>query len=79
MFYKSQKWLPEMGCNDKRTDCSIETAFAGIGNIVCGQIFDPSKFQYEQVLYDSAYRDLINNFGITINYYVRRSLGVDTG
>ena len=43
--------------------------FAGIANPNC-KIFDISNFQGEQIIFDSAYRELINGFGVNINYFV---------
>ncbi|MDB4430249.1 hypothetical protein N9273_00350 [bacterium] len=40
-------------------------------SLPCGEIVNPENFQAEQLVYDLAYRDLINNHGININYYIR--------
>ncbi len=58
-----------MSCNTNR-NVDITTAFAAVANPACGQFFNPGNFSGEQVIYDTAYKDLINNFGIPINYYV---------
>lgn len=44
--------------------------FAGIMNYNCGGFADPSNFQAERAIFDSGYNELINNFGITIGYYI---------
>lgn len=46
--------------------CNI---FAGQASAGC-QIFNADNFQGEQAIYDNAYKDLINNFGTNVNYYV---------
>jgi hypothetical protein len=56
-------------CKDKDSVLTPE-CFVGYANPACGGLFDPSKFQMEQTLFSNAYSDLINNFGITIEYYV---------
>ena len=56
-------------CNTNTTNCSIEDTFAA-ANTACGQFFNPSNFQAEQLVYDAAFRDLINNFGVPVNYYI---------
>jgi hypothetical protein len=59
-----------MSCNPNRSQCTTSNAFAGVASIPCGQFFNPGNFQAEQLIYDLAYRDLINNFGVPVNYYV---------
>lgn len=58
-----------MACNTYR-NCSPENVFAGVAKPECGQFFNPGNFQAEQLIYDSAYSDLINSYGVPINYYV---------
>jgi hypothetical protein len=58
-----------MACNTYR-NCSPENVFAGVSKPECAQFFNPGNFQAEQLIYDSAYSDLINSYGIPINYYV---------
>jgi hypothetical protein len=59
-----------MICNEYTQTCKIEDIFVGPSSPICGQLVNPSNFQAEQLLYDSAFKDLINNYGIPINYYV---------
>lgn len=60
-----------MSCNTSRSNCTPESVFAASApQGLCGQFVNPSNFQAEQLVYDVAYRDLINNFGVPINYYV---------
>jgi len=58
-----------MSCNTNR-NVPITTAFASVANPACGQFFNPGNFSGEQVIYDTAFKDLINNFGIPVNYYI---------
>jgi hypothetical protein len=59
-----------MTCNTNKQICTPAGVFAGVANPACGQFFNPSNFQAEQIIYDTAFADLINNFGVPINYYV---------
>lgn len=59
-----------MGCNPSRTDCTIDSVFAGSANLNCGQLLNPANLMGEQLVYDMAFRDLINNLGIPVNYYI---------
>lgn len=58
-----------MSCNTNRS-VPITTAFAAVANPACGQFFNPGNFSGEQIIYDTAFRDLINNFGIPVDYYI---------
>ncbi len=44
--------------------------FAGVYNPHCGGFADPSNFQAERIIIGSMYQELINNYGVEINYYV---------
>jgi hypothetical protein len=57
-----------MGCNTNT--CSLNDILAGTACIGEGSFADPSQLEGEQFVFDLAYKDLINNFGITINYFV---------
>lgn len=59
-----------MSCNPNRSLCSTDNVFAGVANSNCNQFFNPINFQAEQLVYDIAYKDLINNFGVPVNYYI---------
>lgn len=50
--------------------CTPSTIFAGIYNPNCGGFADPSNFQAEQLLFQTQFDELINNFGVEVNYYV---------
>ena len=59
-----------MACNPIKTQCSPENVFAAVANTNCGQFFNPGNFQAEQIIYDTSFRDLINNYGIPVDYYI---------
>jgi hypothetical protein len=59
-----------MSCNPSRQNCTPATVFAGVAAPGCSQFFNPANFQAEQLIYDSAFNDIINSFGVPINYYV---------
>jgi hypothetical protein len=59
-----------MSCNTARTQCSIDSVFAAVASPQCGQFLNPSNFQAEQLIYDASFKDLINNFGIPVEYYI---------
>lgn len=59
-----------MACNTNTTQCTPESVFAAVANPACGQFFNPGNFQAEQIIYQSTYSDLINSYGIPVNYYV---------
>jgi hypothetical protein len=58
-----------MQCNPNR-QCSPAETFAAIAAPGCAQFFNPSNFQAEQLIYEQTYSDLINSYGVPINYYV---------
>jgi hypothetical protein len=55
-------------CSPSR-QCELSAVFA-TANAACSQFASPANFQAEQLIYDSAYSDIINSFGIPISYYV---------
>ena len=59
-----------MGCNTNKELCSIDSVFAAATTTTCNQFLNPANFQAEQLIYDASFRDIINSFGIPINYYV---------
>jgi len=59
-----------MSCNLTRQNCTPENTFAAVASQGCGQFFNPVNFQAEQLVYDIAFSDLINSYGIPVNYYV---------
>lgn len=58
-----------MACNNTRQNCTPASVFA-TATPECSQFLNPANFQAEQLVYDSAFGDLINNFGIPIDYYI---------
>ncbi len=59
-----------MGCETTPASClEPSNIFAGIYQSECGGFADPSNFQAEKALFKSAYRELINNYGVNIEYY----------
>jgi len=50
----------------KQLDCQV---FVGMSDTNCS-VFNRDNFQAEQIIYQSAYKDLISQFGINIRYYV---------
>lgn len=60
-----------MGCPVTPLSClEPSNIFAGVFKPNCGGFADPSKFQAERSLYNSGFSELINNFGVDIDYYV---------
>ena len=60
-----------MACNTTRSNCTPANTFIALApQGICSQFANPVNFQAEQIIYDAAYRDLINNFGVPINFYV---------
>ena len=58
-----------MTCNTNRS-CPPENVFAAVASQGCAQFFNPAGFQAEQIIYDTSFSDLINSYGIPVNYYV---------
>lgn len=59
-----------MGCNENRLNCSPDDIYAANALPGCGRFITPSSLQGEQVVYGKAYEDLINSFGVKVNYYI---------
>ena len=59
-----------MACNTSRQNCTPASVFAGVASPTCSQFFNPANFQAEQLVYDAAFKDIINNFGIPVDYYI---------
>ena len=59
-----------MACNTSRQNCSTNSVFAAVATPGCSQFSNPVNFQAEQLIYDAAYKDIINSYGVPINYYV---------
>ena len=59
-----------MGCNENRLNCTPDEVLAATAIKQCSKLVDPSVLQAEQLIFDKAYEDLINSFGVEIDYYV---------
>jgi len=60
-----------MGCPTTPLSClDPVNIFAGVYNTNCGGFADPSKFQAERAVFNSGFSELINNFGVELDYYV---------
>lgn len=60
-----------MGCPTTPLSClDPVNIFAGVYNPRCGGFADPSNFQAERAIFGSHFQELINNYGVEINYYV---------
>ena len=59
-----------MACNPTRENCTPESVFAATASSQCSQVFNPANFQAEQLIYDAAFKDQINSFGVPVKYYV---------
>jgi len=57
-------------CNENRINCTPEEVLAATAIPQCGKFVNPSNLQAEQLVYDQAFNDLINNYGIPIDYYI---------
>ena len=57
-------------CNENRLNCTPEEVLAATAIPSCGKLVNPSNLQAEQLVFDQAYNDLINNFGIPVNYFI---------
>ena len=58
-------------CPPTPLSCLAPSAiFAGVYNPNCGGFADPSNLQAEQVILGNMFIELINNYGVSINYYV---------
>ena len=57
-------------CNENRLNCTPEEVLAATAIPNCGKFVNPSNLQAEQLVYDQAFNDLINNFGLPVDYYI---------
>ena len=57
-------------CNANRANCTPAEVLAATAIPSCGQFVNPGNLQAEQLVYDQAFNDLINNFGIPVSYYI---------
>ena len=59
--------MPDI-CNPSA--CEIQDIIAGAAWNCGDSLMDPSNLEGETMIFDLGYKDLINNFGVTIEYYV---------
>jgi len=57
-------------CNENRLNCTPDKVLAATMIPSCGKFVNPSNLQAEQLIFDQSFKDLINNFGIPIDYYI---------
>ena len=56
-------------CNSTRLNCTPDEIMA-TANAACSQVVSPDGYNAEQHVYDQSYKDLINNHGYVIDYYL---------
>lgn len=56
-------------CNTARVNCAPEDIMAA-ANADCSIVVSPDGYNAEQLVFDQSYKDLINNFGYVIDYYL---------
>lgn len=60
-----------MACSTTPLSClDPVNIFAGIYNPKCGGFADPSNYKAEKAIIGSNFQELINNYGVEVNYYV---------
>jgi len=57
-------------CNENRLNCTPSEVLAATMIPSCGELVNPANLQAEQLVFDQAFNDLINNFGIPVDYYI---------
>tara|TARA_R110002110_G_scaffold81420_13_gene211771 strand:+ start:4454 stop:5752 length:1299 start_codon:yes stop_codon:yes gene_type:complete len=57
-------------CNENTSTCTPDQIFAATAIPACGKFVNPGNLQCEQLVYNQAFSDLINNYGIPISYYI---------
>ena len=55
-------------CNNPQ--CTIDQILAGVACDRDNTFLDPTNVQGDRLVYDLAYKDLINNYGLTVAYFV---------
>ena len=59
-----------MGCNTNRLSCTPQEVLAAVSCPATSRFVDPGSLQAEQLIFDRAYKDMINSYGVEIAYYV---------
>ena len=57
-------------CNENTATSTPDEIFAATAIPACGKFVNPGNLQCEQLVYNQAFSDLINNYGIPISYFV---------
>jgi len=57
-------------CNENRLNCTPSEVLAATMIPSCGELVNPANLQAEQLVFDQAFNDLINNFGLPVDYYI---------
>ena len=57
-------------CNTNRINCKPDEVLAATAIPACGELVNPSNLQAEQLVYDQAFNELINNLGIPVDFYI---------
>jgi len=57
-------------CNENTSTCTPDEIFVATAIPSCGKFVNPGNLQCEQLVYNQAFSDLINNYGIPISYYI---------
>ena len=57
-------------CNTNRVNCTPAEVLAATAIPSCGKLVNPENLQAEQLVFDQAFNDVINNYGTPVNYYI---------
>ena len=57
-------------CNENTATSTPDEIFAATAIPACGKFVNPGNLQCEQLVYNQAFSDLINNYGIPISYFI---------
>tara|TARA_R100000664_G_scaffold24388_1_gene34159 strand:+ start:3586 stop:4434 length:849 start_codon:yes stop_codon:yes gene_type:complete len=57
-------------CNENTATSTPDEIFAAAAIPACGKFVNPGNLQCEQLVYNQAFSDLINNYGIPISYFI---------
>ena len=56
-------------CNQSRLNCTPDEIMS-VANAACSSIVSPDGYNAEQLVFDQSFNDLINNFGVEVDYYI---------
>jgi hypothetical protein len=57
-------------CNENTSACTPDEILVATAIPSCGKFVNPGNLQCEQLVYNQAFSDLINNYGIPISYFI---------